>query len=443
MTSIVEPSTNPAQTAQQHNTHVVDQYVAPALDAPAVPFFRPALTEEEIEAVVSVLRSGWLTSGPQVKEFEKNFCQAVGAKHAIAVNSCTAAMHIAVEALGLKEGQGVLIPTMTFAATAEVVRYMGAVPILVDCDPITGNVDLQDAERRIVALRSKNQTEMDALFPTSIHGVTEIVGFMPVHVGGLMLDMDRVRAFAEKYQLWIVEDAAHALPAAYQNEKGDWRRCGENTAHVTCYSFYANKTITTGEGGMAVTDDEKLAARMRLMSLHGLSNDAWDRYRGGRTWDYRIVAPGFKYNLTDIAASLGVKQLERAESMRVERAAVAAKYHEALADVPQIALAPDDQTRLHPWHLFSTRLHLDMLRIDRNQFIDLLKDYRVGCSVHWRPLHLHTYYTDLYGWNETHIPTASALWLRLVTLPIFSGMRDDEIQRVVNVVRYLCGHYAK
>ena len=272
------------------------------------PSFALRSREAEIEEVAACLRSGWLTTGPRTKQFEAGFAAAVGAKHALAVNSCTAALHLAVEALGLRPGQAVLVPTMTFAATAEVVRYQGAVPLLVDCEPVTLNMDLADAARKIADLRA-GRTPLDPAL--------QVVGIIPVHVGGLMLDMDAVRAFAAEHGLWVVEDAAHAFPAAYRGgPERPWRRCGENTAAVTCFSFYANKTMTTGEGGMAVTDDDQLAARMRQMSLHGLSHDAWKRYSGNSAWDYRIVAAGFKYNLTDIAAAIGNCQLRRAEEMR-------------------------------------------------------------------------------------------------------------------------------
>ncbi|HEV3136705.1 MAG TPA: DegT/DnrJ/EryC1/StrS aminotransferase family protein, partial [Pirellulales bacterium] len=272
-----------------------------------VPFFRPSIAEAEITEVVNCLRSGWLTSGPTTKRFEAAFTKAVGGKHAVAVNSCTAAMHLAVEALGLTREKAVLVPTMTFAATAEIVRYQGAVPILVDCDPLTFNMDLGDAERKIERLRSG---QLAATRGKSL----EPVGMIGVHVGGLMMDMDSVHAFAKRHRLWVVEDAAHAIPAAWRASPGlPWQRCGEGTAAVSCFSFYANKTITTGEGGMAVTDDPDLAAHIRQMSLHGLSRDAWGRYSAGGSWDYQILAPGYKYNLTDVASAVGVQQLRRAE----------------------------------------------------------------------------------------------------------------------------------
>lgn len=394
-----------------------------------VPFFRVSLTEAEIDEVAACLRSGWLTTGQRTRQFEQALAEFVGAKYAVALNSCTAALHLAVEALNLRPGQAVLVPTMTFAATAEVVRYQGAVPVLVDCDPVTLNIDLEDARGKMDDLRS-GRTPLDS--------TVQIVGIMPVHVAGVMVDMTAVRKFAEEHGLWIVEDAAHALPAAYREDAaGPWRRCGENTAAVTCFSFYANKTITTGEGGMAVTDDPELAQRIRQMSLHGLSQDAWKRYDGG-TWDYRIVAPGYKYNLTDIAAAIGIHQLRRAEEMRRQRETVAMQYLNAFSDLAEVELPPVPENRMHSWHLFPLRLRLDNLTVDRNAFIEGLRSREIGCSVHWRPLHLHPYYQETFGWQPEHLPQASDVWRRLVSLPLFPDMRQDEFQRVTQVVRDLC-----
>lgn len=398
-----------------------------------VPFFRPELSEAEIDEVVACLRSGWLTTGPRTSQFESAFAACVGAKHAVAVNSGTAALHLSVDALGLRPGQAVLVPTMTFAATAEVVRYQGALPLLVDCDPVTLNIDLDDAQHKLEDLAA-GRTPLDREL--------EPVGIMPVHVGGLMVDVAAVESFAARHGLWVVEDAAHAFPAAFrQGPDHPWRRCGEKTAATACFSFYANKTITTGEGGMAVTDDARLADRIRQMSLHGLSHDAWKRYSGNHAWDYRIVAPGYKYNLTDIAAALGNHQLKRADAMRRDRQAIAADYREALGELEQIEVPPDPADRIHAWHLFPIRLRLDRLSVDRNAFIRLLQGRGIGCSVHWRPLHLHPYYEETFGWRPEHLPVASAVWQRLVTLPLFPGMRREEQEHVVRVVRDLCtGH---
>jgi dTDP-4-amino-4,6-dideoxygalactose transaminase len=332
---------------------------------------------------------------------------------------------------------------------------------LVDCDPTTFHLDLADAERKLADLKA-GRTPLDPdLAP---------VGIMPVHVGGLMMNMDEMQEFARRHKLWIIEDAAHSFPAAYRAKhspllsgKGQgvraescrtesphphplpegegtakWRRCGENTAAVTCYSFYPNKTITTGEGGMAVTDDPARMDRMRQMALHGLSHDAWKRFAGNYSWDYRIVAPGYKYNFTDIAAAIGIHQLRRAESLRQERESIAREFLHALADVPEIELPPDPPDRIHAWHLFPVRLKLERLRIDRGRFMELLREGGVGCSVHWRPLHQHPYYEETFGWRPEHLPVASAAWMRAISLPIFPGMRPEERRHVADTVRRLC-----
>ncbi len=398
-----------------------------------VPYFRPDLREAEIDEVVDTLRSGWLTSGPRVSRFEEAFAAAVGAEHALAVCSCTAALHLAVEALGLCPGQAVLVPTMTFAATAEVVRYQGAIPILVDCDPVTGHIDLADAQRKIARLRG------GGLSGARAEPETTVVGMIVVHVGGSMADLAAARQLCDREGLWLVEDAAHAFPASWRPDSSSpWQRCGEGTADVTCFSFYANKTITTGEGGMAVTDNAELAARMKVMSLHGLSKDAWGRYSETGSWDYRIVAPGFKYNLTDIAAAIGLHQLDRAEEMRQDRARLAERYAEAFAAEEAFELPPSDPDRIHSWHLFPVRLRLDRLPGGREGFLEDLRAHGIGFSVHWRPLHLHPYYAETLGWPAELFPGANEQWPRLVSLPIFPSMTEEEQDYVVHVVRTLC-----
>jgi dTDP-4-amino-4,6-dideoxygalactose transaminase len=398
-----------------------------------IPFFRPAIGEAEIAEVVNCLRTGWLTTGPVTKRFEEEFARAVGARYAVALNSCTAALHLAVEALGLGPGHAVLVPTMTFAATAEIVRYQGAVPILVDCDPVTHNMDLADATRKIEWVKQGARPETRG---------AKVVGILPVHVGGLMMDMDAVQAFARRHSLWVVEDAAHAFPAAWRTAPDKpWQRCGEGTAAVTCFSFYANKTITTGEGGMAVSDDADLAARLRQMSLHGLSRDAWNRYTVGGTWDYQIMAPGYKYNLTDVASAIGIHQLHRAEEMRRSREALAEAYMQGLGDLEELEMPARVPNRLHSWHLFPIRLRLERLGIDRNAFIRALNERGVGTSVHWRPLHLHPYYREHWGWQPDALPVATREWERLITLPLFPDMREEEHSYVVGVVRDLCQNH--
>lgn len=402
-----------------------------------VPFFRPQVKELEIAEVVDSLRSGWLTTGVKVRRFEQEFAKAIGAAHCVAVNSCTAALHLAFEAVGLQPGQAVLLPTMTFAATAEAVQYLGAVPILVDCDPVTTNMCLHDAARQLEQFRS-------AKSGLAARNRREVVGIVPVHVGGLMMDVGEVQQLARNNGLWVVEDAAHAFPAAWRpSPDSPWQRCGERTAKVSCFSFYANKTITTGEGGMAATEDEELAKRMRSMSLHGLSHDAWERYSQNGSWDYRITAAGYKYNLTDIAAGIGIHQLARAEEMRLSREHIGARYLEMLAGVEAIELPPTNKNRIHAWHLFPIRLRLDRLRISRNEFVGELHHAGVGFSVHWRPLHLHPYYQEKFGTRPEEFPVATAVWESLVSLPIFPDMASAELEYVVDTIRGLCQKYAK
>ncbi len=297
-----------------------------------------------------------------MKRFEESFAGAVGAPRAIAMNSCTAALHLAVHALGLRPGDGVLVPTMTFAATAEVVRYEGAIPILVDCDPRTLNMDLERCGAQDGAAQRQGPR-----WP-GCRADLRVVGMIPVHVGGLMMNVDEIKAFAQRHDLWVVEDAAHAFPAAWRQAPDEpWQHCGQQTAAVSCFSFYANKTITTGEGGMAVTADAELAAQLRLLSLHGLSHDAWGRYSGNGSWDYRILAPGYKYNMTDVAAAIGHSPARArrgdAPGPRSDRAGVSAA---AGATSRRSSCRRPIADRIHAWHLFPIRLRLETLD-DRSQ----------------------------------------------------------------------------
>jgi dTDP-4-amino-4,6-dideoxygalactose transaminase len=418
----------------KNNLHIVQAH--PNIESPKkVPFQRPDLGQEEIDEVVDTLRSGWLTSGPKVKRFEREFARAVNAEHAIALNSCTAALHLAVEVMELRAGQAVLVPTMTFAATSEIILYKNALPILVDCDPLTGNMNLLDAEEKLKKLKAGD-------FSLDQDQPVEVVGIIPVHVGGYMMNVKEIREFAERHGLWVIEDAAHAFPAAWRADaESEWEYCGENTASVTCFSFYANKTITTGEGGMAVTNNESIAEKIRMLSLHGLSQDSWERYSAESCWDYKIILPGYKYNLTDIAAALGLHQLRRAEPMRLEREAVAEHYLESLKDVSSIELPASSTDRIHSWHLFPIRLKLEELKIDRNRFLEKLRENGVGCSVHWRPLHLHPLYAERFGWRASDFPVATRLWKRIISLPIFSSMTISEIKHVTDTVKMLGADY--
>jgi perosamine synthetase len=418
-----------------------------------IPFYKPSLTSAEIEEVVETLRSGWLTTGVKTKQFESDFASYIGQAHAVAVNSCTAALHLALEALGVQSGDGVLVPTMTFAATAEVVRYLGGQPLLVDCHESDFNLDVADAERRLETALSKGQP---------------VTAIMPVHYGGQIGDVEAYRRLAGKYGLKIVEDAAHCCPAYFLKRTSDetpsepppsWRRSstgefpqasvrpeqGEldssswrpvgSSADISCFSFYANKCITTGEGGMACTQNADYADRMRIMSLHGISRDAWKRFTGEGSWYYEILAPGYKYNLTDIASALGIHQLRRAGELHAQRASVARIYQEKLQDIEELVLPEVQPDRVHSWHLFVIRLRLERLTINRAQFIDALKAAGIGTSVHYTPLHLHPYYREKYGYRPEDLPCMAAAYPRIITLPLYPDMEPGEVEYVCRTIR--------
>ncbi len=382
----------------------------------SIPFALPDLSEAEIQAVVNVLRSGWITTGQKVKEFEARFGQAVGSSHCVAVNSCTAALHLALEAVGVRPGDEVILPTMTFAATAEVVRYLGATPVLVDVRPSDHNLDPAAVER---ATTKRTRA------------------IIPVHFGGVPADMDEINALAHSRGIAVVADSAHTLPSQYRG-----RNVG-TLADITCFSFYATKTMTTGEGGAAVTENGEWADRMRVMALHGISRDAWKRYTSGGNWYYEIVAPGYKYNLTDIAAAMGIEQLARAQQMWARRAAIAARYDAVFRPIDALELLSCSPDRAHAHHLYVIKLARSALRVDRNTFIDELRRRGVGASVHFIPLHVHPYYRDTYGYQPESLPIAYDLYQRSISLPLFSAMSDWQVDRVVETVLSLLREHAR
>ncbi len=375
-----------------------------------LPFHVPEIDDEDIDAVVNVMRSGWLTTGAKARQFEQEFAAKVGARYAVALNSCTAALHLALEAIGLQEGDEVLVPTMTFAATAEVVTYFKAKPVLIDCLPTTLNMDPELIERAITP-RTK--------------------AVIPVHFAGQPCEMGSILEIARRHDLRVIEDAAHAFPASYKGKAigsiGDY----------TCFSFYATKNITTGEGGMVTTDDPDQADRIRRMSLHGLSRDAWKRYTNQGSWYYDIVAPGFKYNLTDMAAALGLTQLHKAERFWKTRERYAALYAKGFRDLPEITPLMIHDDVQHAWHLYVIQLDLDRLRISRQAFIEGLQQKQIGCSVHFIPLHLHPYYRETGHYSRADFPVASQAFDRMVSLPLYSKMSEEDVHRTIQVVREL------
>ena len=382
----------------------------------AIPFHKPCIGEAEIAEVVDCLKAGWLTTGPKAKLFETEFASYLGRRHAIALNSCTAALHLALEAIGLKAGQVVIVPTMTFAATAEVVRYFNAIPVFADCRPEDLNLDVADAARKLAAARGAGQ---------------EVTAIIPVHYGGQVGDVAGVRALAARHNLQVVEDAAHCCPAYYRdNEASPWQSVGAD-AKVSCFSFYANKTITTGEGGMACTDSDPIAERMRIMSLHGISRDAWKRYTAEGSWYYEIIAAGYKYNLTDIAAAIGLHQLRKANLMHQRRVELAGLYSQLLADVDELILPTTMPNRIHSWHLYVVRLQAEDGGQARAQVIEELKGAGVGASVHWMPLHMHPYYRETAKCKESDCPCAASIYPQLISLPLYPDMTEQD-------VRYVC-----
>lgn len=381
-----------------------------------LPFHVPEIAEEEIQSVVETLRSGWLTTGPKVKRLEEDFANYVGCRHAIAVNSGTAALHLALDALGVKEGDEVLVPTMTFASTAEVVLYFKARPLLVDCRQDTLNLDPNQIEKKVTP---------------------KTKAIIPVHFAGQACEMDQILKIARKYKLHVIEDAAHALPARYQGKMVG------TIGDITCFSFYATKTITTGEGGMITTENDEYADRMKIMSLHGISKDAWKRYTTEGSWYYEILYPGYKYNLTDIAAAIGIEQLKKCDQFWEARGRIAAMYDEGFGETPEIRTPVTSPDRQHAWHLYVIRLELEQLRITRNEFVEALKEEKIGTSVHFIPLHLHPYYRSTFGYKPQDFPNASAVFERTVSLPIYPKMTEADVQDVVGAVRNIVRQYRR
>jgi len=375
-----------------------------------LPFALPDIGEEEIEAAAEAMRSGWLTTGPRAAAFEREFEQFLGGGvHAVAVNSATAGLHLALEAVAVGPGDEVIVPSWTFTSTAEVVRYLGADPVIVDVDPVSLNIDLEAAAAAVTP-RTK--------------------ALMPVHFAGLAVDRTGVEKLARENDLRVVEDAAHSFPTV-----SGGALVGTGSSEAVVFSFYATKTMTTGEGGMVVTPDPELAKRIQTMRLHGINRDVFDRYRSTMpSWQYEVVAPGFKYNLTDPAAAMGRVQLRRAREMAGKRAAIAACYEDAFADLPLDLPAPAPSGDTHAWHLYVVRLR-EKTPMRRDDFIAQMATASVGCSVHFIPLHKHPYWRQRYSLLDQAYPVASREFKRVASLPIFSSMTDAQVSKVIDAVR--------
>lgn len=370
-------------------------------------FHKPFISEDEVDEIVDTVRSGWLSMGPKTIRFENKYSEYIGVQNSIAVSSWTAAGHLTLEAFGIKAGDEVIVPTMTFPATAEIVCYFGAKPVIVDVEKDTLNMSPEIIEK---AITSKTKA------------------IIPVHYAGQPCDLDEIHDLARKHNLKVLEDAAHALPATYKGVKIG------SLSDVTCFSFYATKTLSTGEGGMICTNDEEIAERCKIMRLHGINRDAWKRYTDSGSWYYEVVAPGYKYNFTDLQASLGLPQLKKVDTMWKSRQNIAAKYTAVLKDLDTIELHTVKPDRESSWHLFPIRLHLNRLTKNRAQIINELREENIGVGVHFMPVHQHLYYKETFNLSNKDYPVASSVFPRLLSLPIYPGMTDENVDRVIDII---------
>jgi len=381
-----------------------------------IPFHKAYITDDEIEEVVDSLKSGWLTMGPKTVRFEEEFKKYIASRHAIAVNSCTSALHLALKVIDLKPEDEVIIPTMTFTATGEVICYFNAIPVVVDIEKDTNNIDVKSIEK---AITSRTRA------------------IIPVHYGGQPCDMDEIMDIAKRHNLYVIEDAAHCLPSWYKG-----RQVGV-TGDITCFSFYATKTIATGEGGMITTENDQWAERMKTLRLHGISKDPWKRYSKDGSWYYEVVEAGFKYNTTDIQSGIGLAQLRKIEWTWQKRKYIAERYSEAFKETEAVITPYIKPDRVSSWHLYVIKLNLEALTISRNRFIEELSQRGINTSVHFIPLHRHPFYKMSFGYNVEDFPNAEWVYKRSISLPIYPGMTDAEIDYVIENVMDICKIYKR
>jgi len=390
-------------------------------------FSPPLIGEEEIAEVVDTLRSDWITTGPKVKRFEEDFARSVGAPAALGLNSCTAALHVSLAALGVGPGDAVVTTPMTFASSVHVIEHVGALPVLADVQPDTLNIDPARVEVAVAAAGRKG---------------ARVKALLPVHLYGHPCDMNPLMEQAERHGLAVVEDAAHALPARHEGRMVGSFAGLYSVPVLTCFSFYATKNLTTAEGGM-LTGPPELLDEARIWSLHGMSRDAWDRYSSKGSWYYEVIRPGFKYNLTDIQAAIGIHQLRKLEGFQARRRTIAARYTEAFSEMGELSTPVARPEVEHAWHLYILRLNAERLRITRDQFIEELKKRRIGTSVHFIPIHTHPYYRDKYGYRAEDFPIAYREFQRIVSLPLNPRMSDGDVEDVVEAVREVCGEFGQ
>ncbi len=368
-----------------------------------IPYMRPSVGQEEIDEVVDTLKSGWITTGPKTHKFEEMVRDYVGAKNAIVLNSCTAALHLSLIAAGVEGGEVITTP-YTFAATVNTIIQSGAKPVLVDVQKDTFNIDPANIEKAITP---------------------KTKAIVPVDYAGQACDLDEINKIAKEHNLKVIEDAAHAIGAKYKG-----KRLG-TMADSTCFSFYATKNMTTAEGGAATTNDEKIASRVRMLGLHGMSKDAWKRYGDKGSWYYEIEDLGWKYNMTDIAAAMGMHQLKKLDGFIEQRREIAKRFNEEFSKVDGLITPTEKKDRLHIYHLYPLLLE----NYDRAKFIEKMSEQGIGCSVHFIPIHMHPYYKKALGYREGRFPVAEWLYKREVSLPLYPAMSDVDIERVIEEVK--------
>ncbi|HEV2426196.1 MAG TPA: DegT/DnrJ/EryC1/StrS aminotransferase family protein [Terriglobia bacterium] len=393
-----------------------------------LPFAPPLIGEEEISEVIDTLRSDWITTGPKVKRFEREFAAYLGAPVALAVNSCTAALHLALLALGIQPGEGVITTPLTFCSGIHVIEHVGARPVLVDVEPQTLNLD---PAKVTAALAGLDRRRANRKAPRDGGPVKAI---MPVHLYGHPCQLDELLEIARRRQLAMIEDAAHALPAKYKGRFIGNLSDSAGVPLLTAFSFYATKNMTTAEGGM-LTGPPELVDVARLLSLHGMSRDAWKRYSSEGSWYYEVVRPGFKYNMTDIQAAIGLVQLRKLSGFHARRREIVGRYNQAFAAMPELEAPPERAEVEHAWHLYVLRLRTERLSLSRHQFIEELKVRRIATSVHFIPVHLHPYYRDKYGYRPHDFPVAYDAYQRMISLPLAPRMTDDDVEDVIEAVR--------
>jgi dTDP-4-amino-4,6-dideoxygalactose transaminase len=371
-------------------------------------FGNPLIEQPEIDEVVASLKSGWLGTGPKVHKFEEMFKEYKGSKYAMALNSCTAALHLSMLAIGIKPGDEVIVPAMTFASTASVVIHVGGTPVFADCEKDTMNIDPEDIERKISP---------------------KTIAIIPVHFAGRACNMDAIMDIAKKHDLKVVEDCAHAIETEYHGKKAG------TFGDLGCFSFYVTKNIVTGEGGMAITDNEDYANMMKIMALHGMSKDAWKRFSDSGYKHYQVLYAGYKYNMMDIQAAIGIHQLPRVDKYWKRRQEIWNRYNETFEDLPVFIQAPVEPNTRHAYHLYTLLLDIDNLNITRDQFLNEMTKRNIGVGVHYIALHLHPYYQKTYGYKRGDFPNAEWISDRTVSLPLSAKLTDEDVEDVIGAVR--------